>query len=125
MDFGEITEVVPWDILAKDCEQNLDANQQCEPRLFKSHEPWVRENGEEGKKTYKTVYTRRHKTPPFSFFVFLPGWMVTKFKENQTSKQTRRSDWPNWRGPSSQDTVAKGGRYVCVVRASGRVLQLL
>ena len=42
MDFGEITEVVPWDILAKDCDQDLDADQQCEPRLFKSHEPWVR-----------------------------------------------------------------------------------
>ena len=42
MDFGEITEVVPWDILAKDCGQDLDADQPCEPRLFKSHEPWVR-----------------------------------------------------------------------------------
>eukprot|EP00965_Chrysotila_dentata_P247559 6207816-Pleurochrysis_carterae.AAC.2 len=24
MDFGEITEVVPWDILAHDCKQNID-----------------------------------------------------------------------------------------------------
>ena len=38
MDFGEITEVVPWDILAHDCGQQLDAPQVAAPRLFKSHE---------------------------------------------------------------------------------------
>ena len=30
MDFGEITEVVPWDILALDCGQRLDAPQVVE-----------------------------------------------------------------------------------------------
>lgn len=40
MDFGEITEVVPWDILAKDCDQDINAEQVCSPRLFKSHEAW-------------------------------------------------------------------------------------
>ena len=40
MDFGEITEVVPWDILAHDCGQLLDAPQIASPRAFKSHEPW-------------------------------------------------------------------------------------
>ena len=38
MDFGEITEVVPWDILALDCKQDLDARQVASPRVFKSHE---------------------------------------------------------------------------------------
>jgi len=31
MAFGEITEVAPWDILAKDCGQDLGADQVCEP----------------------------------------------------------------------------------------------
>jgi Sulfotransferase domain. len=39
MSFGEITEVVPWDILAQDCGQDLNADQVAEPRVFKSHEP--------------------------------------------------------------------------------------
>ena len=34
MQFGEITEAVPWDILAKDCEQNLDADQVGLPVYF-------------------------------------------------------------------------------------------
>jgi multisubunit Na+/H+ antiporter MnhC subunit len=37
MDFGEITEVVPWDILAYDCGQDLSVSQVAEPRAFKSH----------------------------------------------------------------------------------------
>ena len=36
--FGEITEVVPWDVLALDCGQDLDADQRAFPRVFKSHE---------------------------------------------------------------------------------------
>ena len=39
MDFSEITEVVPWDILAQDCGQDLAAEHVANPRLFKSHEP--------------------------------------------------------------------------------------
>jgi hypothetical protein len=38
MDFGEITEVIPWDIQALTCGQDLDANQVADPRVFKSHE---------------------------------------------------------------------------------------
>ena len=36
--FEEITEVVPWDVLALDCGQDLNASQGVKPRLFKSHE---------------------------------------------------------------------------------------
>ena len=39
--FGEITEVVPWDVLAGDCGQDLDMDQVASPRIFKSHERWV------------------------------------------------------------------------------------
>ena len=37
-DFGEICEVMPWDIIALDCGQNCDDEQIRSPRLFKSHE---------------------------------------------------------------------------------------
>ena len=39
MDFGEITEVCPWDILAFDCGQDLDADHVAEPRVFKVTRP--------------------------------------------------------------------------------------
>lgn len=35
MDFGEVCEVVPWDILALDCKQNLEDEQVCNPRVRK------------------------------------------------------------------------------------------
>ena len=35
LDFGEITEVVPWDKCAFDCGQNLNDPQTFHPRLFK------------------------------------------------------------------------------------------
>ena len=38
IEFGEITEVVPWTICALDCGQNLNDEQVAQPRLFKSHE---------------------------------------------------------------------------------------
>jgi hypothetical protein len=41
MNFGEITEVCPWDILAKDCKQDLDDDQVASPRVFKSHESYA------------------------------------------------------------------------------------
>merc|ERR1711988_713967 len=37
MNFGEITEVVPWDVMAHQCGQDLNASQVKGPRLFKSH----------------------------------------------------------------------------------------
>ena len=37
-DFGEICEVMPWDIIALDCGQNCNDEQGRSPRLFKSHE---------------------------------------------------------------------------------------
>jgi aryl sulfotransferase len=36
--FGEITEVVPWTIVALDCGQDLNAQQMASPRLFKAHD---------------------------------------------------------------------------------------
>uniref|UniRef100_A0A7S4RHN4 Sulfotransferase domain-containing protein n=1 Tax=Alexandrium monilatum TaxID=311494 RepID=A0A7S4RHN4_9DINO len=38
MDFEEISEACPWDILAFDCGQDLDADHVASPRVFKSHE---------------------------------------------------------------------------------------
>lgn len=38
MDFDEITTVIPWDRLALDCGQDLDADHAWQPRVFKSHE---------------------------------------------------------------------------------------
>jgi len=37
MDFDEIDTVVPWDVAAQECGQDLQADQGFEPRLFKSH----------------------------------------------------------------------------------------
>lgn len=40
MDFGEISEVVPWIEAAQDLGQDLTAAQIAQPRAFKSHLPW-------------------------------------------------------------------------------------
>lgn len=40
MDFCEITEVVPWTIMAHMCKQDLNGPQRYNPRLFKSHEDY-------------------------------------------------------------------------------------
>ena len=40
MDFGEISEVIPWIEAAKDMGQDLTASQVAQPRAFKSHLPW-------------------------------------------------------------------------------------
>ena len=71
MGFGEITEVVPWDILAKDCGQNLDDEHVVEPRVFKSHETW------EGvaKGARYVVVVRDPVDVFFSFYNFLPAYM--------------------------------------------------
>lgn len=70
MDFGEISEVCPWDILALDCKQDLDAEHVANPRVFKSHEAWgdVAKGG-------KYIYVARHPQDAFfSFFKFLPSF---------------------------------------------------
>lgn len=82
MRFGEITEVVPWDILAKDCDQRLDDEQfltgpeafaktPLRPRLFKSHETAaaVARGGK-----YVCV-VRDPADVFFSFHAFLPAYM--------------------------------------------------
>eukprot|EP00629_Pelagomonadales_sp_RCC1024_P017381 CAMPEP_0119269680 /NCGR_PEP_ID=MMETSP1329-20130426/6992_1 /TAXON_ID=114041 /ORGANISM="Genus nov. species nov., Strain RCC1024" /LENGTH=328 /DNA_ID=CAMNT_0007269681 /DNA_START=180 /DNA_END=1163 /DNA_ORIENTATION=+ len=69
--FGEITEVIPWDILAGDCGQDLDAEQVAEPRLFKSHESYatVAKGG-------RYIYVARDPKDAFvSFYNFLPAYM--------------------------------------------------
>lgn len=71
MDFDEITEVIPWDVLALDCGQNLDHDQVASPRLFKSHEPW-----EEIAQGGKYIYVARNPSDAFfSFYKFLPAYM--------------------------------------------------
>ena len=70
MDFGEITEVVPWDILAADCKQDLDAPQVAQPRVFKSHEGW-----KDVAKGGRYIYVARNPEDAFwSFFKFLPSF---------------------------------------------------
>lgn len=70
MDFGEITEVCPWDIMACICEQDLDADHVASPRVFKSHEAWcsVAKGG-------RYIYVARNPLDAFySFFKFLPSF---------------------------------------------------
>ena len=70
MNFGEITEVIPWDILAHECGQDLDADHVANPRCFKSHEPW-----ETIPKGARYIYVARHPLDAFvSFFHFLPDY---------------------------------------------------
>ena len=71
MAFGEITQVVPWDILALDCDQDLDADHVCDPRVFKSHERW-----EDVAKGAKYLCVVRNPIDVFySFYNFLPAYM--------------------------------------------------
>ena len=70
MNFGEITEVVPWDILAHDCGQDLDASQGFSPRVYKSHEGWA-----DIPKGGKYIYVARDPLDAFySFYKFLPAY---------------------------------------------------
>ena len=72
MGFGEITEVIPWDILAWECGQDLDADHVAEPRAFKSHEPWETIPKGEGA---RYIYVARDPIDAFvSFFHFLPDY---------------------------------------------------
>ena len=71
MNYGEITEVVPWDILAHDCGQKLDAPQQgFTPRVYKSHEA-----EKDIPKGGRYVYVARNPLDAFlSFYKFLPAY---------------------------------------------------
>lgn len=69
--FGEITEVVPWDVVALDCGQDLDGAQAASPRLYKSHEA-----ADAIAKGGRYVYVARDPRDAFvSFYNFLPAYM--------------------------------------------------
>lgn len=66
----EISECVPWDILAWECGQDLDADHVAQPRAFKSHEPF--ENIPKGA---RYIYVARNPIDAFvSFYHFLPDY---------------------------------------------------
>ena len=70
MDFDDINEVVPWDILAHDCKQDLNADHVAPPRVWKSHEAWA-----DVAKGGKYIYVARNPLDAFySFFKFLPSF---------------------------------------------------
>lgn len=74
MAFGEITEVVPWDVLAHDCGQDLSEPQCAVPRAFKSHATW-----ENICKGARYVYVARDPLDAFySFYKFLPAYTNLK-----------------------------------------------
>lgn len=71
MDFGEITEVCPWDILAHDCGQDLDADHVAHPRVWKSHESW-----KDIAKGGRYIHVARNPLDAFfSFYKFLPSFV--------------------------------------------------
>jgi len=87
MDFGEITEVVPWDILAEDCRglstiggaQDLRAEQSKYRnglRVFKSHEERrnIAKMKENGKMARYCIVTRNPEDVFYSFWKFLPEY---------------------------------------------------
>lgn len=70
MDFEEIAEVCPWDILAFDCGQDLDADHLFNPRVFKSHEC-----ANDIAMGAKYIHVCRNPEDAFmSFYNFLPAW---------------------------------------------------
>ncbi|KAJ1449229.1 P-loop containing nucleoside triphosphate hydrolase protein [Pelagophyceae sp. CCMP2097] len=70
-DFGEITEAVPWDVIAQDCGQDCSADQPHLIRLFKSHEHRADIAG-----GAKYIYVARNPDDALvSFFNFLPPYM--------------------------------------------------
>ena len=70
-DFGEIGEVMPWDIIALDCGQDCNDEQIRSPRLFKSHEAFhtIAKGG-------RYIYVARAPADALvSFYKFLPAYM--------------------------------------------------
>mmetsp|Transcript_50069 Transcript_50069/g.112754 ORF Transcript_50069/g.112754 Transcript_50069/m.112754 type:complete len:359 (-) Transcript_50069:123-1199(-) len=68
--FEEISVVVPWDIMAHDCGQDLEAEQMSNPRLFKSHE-----RRDDVAKGAKYIHVSRRPEDAFmSFYKFLPAF---------------------------------------------------
>jgi hypothetical protein len=71
MDFEEISQVVPWTIVAHDCGIDIDAEQVANPRCFKSHETY-----EKVPKGGKYIYvTRNPRDVLVSFYHFLLSWV--------------------------------------------------
>jgi hypothetical protein len=70
MDFEEIQQVVPWDILAHDCGQDLKVDHVTSPRVFKSHESF-----QDIAKGGRYIYVARNPQDAFySFYKFLPAY---------------------------------------------------
>jgi aryl sulfotransferase len=77
MDFGEITEECPWDVMAQVCDQDLDAPQTPHPfRVFKSHESYSDvAKAAAGSSPAKYIYVARNPLDAFlSFYKFLPAY---------------------------------------------------
>lgn len=72
MDFGEITDVVPWIELAHDCGWDINAEQKAAPRAYKTHHPY--ESVPKGAKYIWVV--RDPKDSALSFFNFMNGWFL-------------------------------------------------
>eukprot|EP00045_Choanoeca_perplexa_P010333 m.104366 g.104366 ORF g.104366 m.104366 type:complete len:315 (-) comp15239_c0_seq1:1414-2358(-) len=70
MDFDEISEVTPWIELAHDLDQDLNATQVAEPRVFKTH-CWYDHVPKGGK---YIVVVRNPVDVAYSFFKFFRGW---------------------------------------------------
>lgn len=71
MDFGEITEVVPWIEACADLGQDPHAPQLARPHAFKTHLPW-----EDVPKGGKYIYVVRNpKDVVLSFYRFFEGFM--------------------------------------------------
>ena len=71
MDFGEITEVVPWLELAHDLGLDLNAPQRAEPRAFKTHFDWIA-----APKGGRNIYIVRDPADSLvSFYHFFSGWV--------------------------------------------------
>ena len=81
MSFGEITEVVPWDIMATICGQDLDGARRVRLRAFKSHESFgtICKTAGATRATVgdaKYIYVIRDPKDAFlSFYHFLPAYV--------------------------------------------------
>jgi len=74
MDFGEITDVVPWLETSLDVGTDIYAEQKAWPKAFKSHQTW-----EEVPKGAKYIYVLRDpKDVAVSFFHFFEGWFFAR-----------------------------------------------